>query len=279
MELKNRILGSVIGSGIGDALGAVTEFLKEDEVKYKFKFVDNYVKTRSHLALGEITDDTYMMLCVLESLLENQGFNGESIARNFVKWYQTDGRCCGRLCRSAILSLIKGRSFSEAGERAWIKTKCQSAGNGGIMRNTPIPIYYMNDFEKMLEVTESVCKITHYDPRCVLSCKAHSIAIYSVLNNLDIYDQIKKYCCGIDIEFDELLDDAKNYKISDFILDDLDMGYTYIALKVALCAIFNYDSFEEPLYEIVNKGGDADTNACVACGLLGAKYGLSLIHI
>ena len=55
------------------------------------------------------------------------------------------------------------------------------------------------------------------------------------------------------------------------------MGYTYLSLKVALCAILNYDNFKDPIIEIVNKGGDSDTNACIAGGLLGAKFGIKAI--
>lgn len=36
-------------------------------------------------------------------------------------------------------------------------------------------------------------------------------------------------------------------------------------------------SFEDGLLEVVNAGGDADTNAAVACAILGAKFGFSSI--
>ena len=35
----------------------------------------------------------------------------------------------------------------------------------------------------------------------------------------------------------------------------------------------SYRSFQEGLLKVVNAGGDADTNAAVACAVLGAKYG------
>ena len=36
-------------------------------------------------------------------------------------------------------------------------------------------------------------------------------------------------------------------------------------------------SFEDGLLQVVNAGGDADTNAAVACAVLGAKFGFSSI--
>ena len=55
------------------------------------------------------------------------------------------------------------------------------------------------------------------------------------------------------------------------------MGYTLKTLAAALWAYWNADSFEDGLLAVVNAGGDADTNAAVACAILGAKYGYSSI--
>lgn len=55
------------------------------------------------------------------------------------------------------------------------------------------------------------------------------------------------------------------------------MGYTLVTLSVSLWAYWHTSSFEEGLLAVVNAGGDADTNAAVACAILGAKYGYSSI--
>ena len=65
--------------------------------------------------------------------------------------------------------------------------------------------------------------------------------------------------------------------LEDFILDDSSMGYTLKTLSVAIWCLFHCNSFEEGLLAVVNAGGDADTNAAVACSLLGARYGYSAI--
>ena len=63
----------------------------------------------------------------------------------------------------------------------------------------------------------------------------------------------------------------------DLVLDDYAMGYTLKTLAAALWPLYHCHSFEEGLLKVVNAGGDADTNAAVACSLLGAKYGYSII--
>ena len=60
-------------------------------------------------------------------------------------------------------------------------------------------------------------------------------------------------------------------------MNDECMGYTLVTLSVALWAYWHATSFEEGLLAVVNAGGDADTNAAVACAILGAKYGYKAI--
>ena len=53
------------------------------------------------------------------------------------------------------------------------------------------------------------------------------------------------------------------------------IGYTLKAMAAGLWAYFNASDFETGILEIINQGGDADTNACVAGSLLGAKFGFN----
>ena len=55
------------------------------------------------------------------------------------------------------------------------------------------------------------------------------------------------------------------------------MGYTLVTLSVVLWAYWHATSFVEGLLDVVNAGGDADTNAAVACAVLGAKYSYASI--
>ena len=61
------------------------------------------------------------------------------------------------------------------------------------------------------------------------------------------------------------------------LMDDDHMRYTLVTLSVALWAYWHANSFEERLLSVVNAGGDADTNAAVACAILGSKYGYQSI--
>ena len=59
--------------------------------------------------------------------------------------------------------------------------------------------------------------------------------------------------------------------------DEDSVGYTLRTLAAGLWAFWNVTSLEEGLLAVVRAGGDADTNAAVACAVLGAKYGFNSI--
>ena len=59
--------------------------------------------------------------------------------------------------------------------------------------------------------------------------------------------------------------------------DEKSMGYTLKTMAAGLWAYWHAKSFEEGLLAVVNAGGDADTNAAVACAILGAKFGFNAI--
>jgi len=54
-------------------------------------------------------------------------------------------------------------------------------------------------------------------------------------------------------------------------------GYVLRSLERAIVALLHSTSFEDEIIKIVNEGGDADTNAAIAGGLLGAKHGYAKI--
>jgi ADP-ribosylglycohydrolase len=94
------------------------------------------------------------------------------------------------------------------------------------------------------------------------------------------------------LSFDQIIEIGKKYdeRIEKFVCmakdgtieslelqDEKTMGYTLKTLAIALWAYWHCTSFEDGLLTVVNAGGDADTNAAVACAILGAKYGYSSI--
>ena len=97
---------------------------------------------------------------------------------------------------------------------------------------------------------------------------------------------------GKELPFDCILQIAEKYddRIRPFIeiandstdidsleLTGLEQGYTLKTLSAALWSLWHCDTFKDGLLQVVNAGGDADTNAAVACAVLGAKFGFDSI--
>lgn len=70
-ELKDHVAGAVYGFAIGDSVGATTEFMSKDEIKSQYGEVTKQLGGGwLSLKPGEVTDDTQMMLCVMDALMK-----------------------------------------------------------------------------------------------------------------------------------------------------------------------------------------------------------------
>ena len=281
-ERIDKLKGVIYGQAIGDALGLGTEFMDDAEMAQKCPngvkdYSDIYQDDhRSRWKVGEWTDDTDMMLCIANAVIEDKGVNLSHIAKNFKAW--ADGEPLG-IGNNTYKVLSFGdyveRPF-EAAKLVWEMSKKQSAANGGLMRTSVVGL-----FPKAVEqCAADICRLTHYDSRCIGSCVIISSIIHSLVYKFEAltYHQILEIANKYDNRIAEYIDLSINPDIRALDLqDEKSMGYTLKTLAAGLWAYWNSPSFEEGLLAVVNAGGDADTNAAVACAILGAKYGYSSI--
>ena len=280
-DFKEHIYGCLFGQAVGDALGLGTECMtKEEVIKYYPNGLTDYSQIivdyhRRKWQKGEWTDDTDMMLCIANALIEDKGVDLTHIARNFKAWFNDNPRGIGsQTCKLLVVKEYVEKPF-EASELIWKMSRKEAAGNGGLMRTSVVGLL-PNDVAKH---AEDICRLTHFDPRCIGSSVIWSEIIHSLvyddreLSVNDIIDIANRY----DERIKPYVVQAKESDFEELVLDDERAGYTLTTLMVALWCYFHINSFEEGLFEVVNAGGDADTNAAVACSMLGAKYGYSAI--
>ena len=281
-KIKDRMLGCLYGQAIGDALGLGSEFMNKDEVhraypdglcKYEQIIQDAH---RRRWPIGAWTDDTDMMLCIL-SAFDKGKFNVHKAAQNFKDWFNGEplgigGHTFKVLCMSDYVEQPEMCS-----ELWWNLSRHQSAANGALMRTSVVGLAHDN---VEIQATE-LCKLTHYDPRCIGSCVIASLIIHNLVwNDYELtYNEIKEIAKKYDERIIEWVDLAyQNEDISALDLDEkYSIGYTLRTLAAALWCYWHVSSFEEGLLAIVNEGGDADTNGAIACAILGAKFGYSSI--
>ncbi len=103
--MKSKFLGALLGTGMGDALGAPFEGWRRVEPRQ--------IKTAAgRPQILTYTDNTHMMIGVTESLIRRRGFDGEDMARTFIQNYELEPF---NSVPTAIYSFpIQPNSFAEA---------------------------------------------------------------------------------------------------------------------------------------------------------------------
>ena len=277
--IKDKIKGCIYGQAIGDALGVGTEFMTAELVKKNYpkglKYFHQIIDD-DHASLfnkGGWSDDTDMFLCIADAREDNH-FNINKIAENFKAWYQTNPKDIGNYTAKVLGMRDYVNDPILWSEVTYNLYGSRDAANGGLMRTSILG----TSPEVQDKEIEDVCRMTHPDKRCLGSC----VILVKLIQNLIFHNY--------QMQYQELISIAKSYdkRIEEYIhlslidisklkVDGEDKGYTLITLAVALWTLWHCNSFEEGLLTVVNLGGDADTNAAVACSLLGAKYGYSSI--
>ena len=280
--IKDKMLGCLYGQAIGDALGLGSEFMSKDEVIKNYpdglKNYDQIIQDahRRRWAKGAWTDDTDMMLCILNGF-ENGAFNPHLVASNFKDWFNGTPMGIGSHTYKVLCMADYVEQPEMCSKLWWELSRKQSAANGALMRTSVVGLA-KTDIENE---SEAICKLTHYDPRCVGSCVIAASIIHNLVwyNNELSYQDIKNIAQRYDERILEWIDVA--YNSSDISMLDLDekysIGYTLRTLSAALWCYWHSTSFADGLLSVVNEGGDADTNSTIAGAILGAKFGLSSI--
>jgi len=287
ISVEDRIKGLVYGHALGDAIGLGTEFMNKRQIKIFYpNGYSSYAQTvfdkhRSRWQKGEWTDDTDQMLCILESILNTHQVDEIDVARRIHHWAYTGGRGLGQTVYAVITSPRFLLDPHEVAREVWVKSGKNNAANGAIMRTSILGAWDYKDQEKVKANTEKIAKITHFDPRCIGSCVVLTTAISKLLSDECSDEQL----IGFAIEQSKLYDERiseylKMSRLKELSLLQLDesqsIGYTLKAMAAGFWAL-QQDDFKRAILEIVNEGGDADTNGAVAGGLLGAKLGFSAL--
>lgn len=282
-HIYDRMMGCLYGQAVGDALGLGAEGQYADgmALMYPNKLQRyNEIIPFAHVKRwrpAEYTDDTDQMLCILNTFMSDGHINPNTLAKNIIHWYNTDGAGCGAHTYKTIFSPNWADTPIKNSQVVWEASNKQSAPNGGLMRTSVVGLWN----ENIKENAETACMVTHYDPRCVGSCVIATMIINNLVwhNREMSYDEIIEISNHYDSRIAEWVTLAKESNdIRALELDEENsMCYTLRTLAAALWSYWHSNDFTSGLIDVVNEGGDADTNAAIACAILGAKYGYSSI--
>ncbi|MCG3884551.1 ADP-ribosylglycohydrolase family protein [Photobacterium leiognathi] len=285
LQKENRLIskaaGSLLGLACGDALGTTLEFKPKDSCK---PLTDMVGGGPFSLEPGQWTDDTSMMLCLADSLIEQGCVDTHDQIQRYVRWRFDGYNSCTGSCFDIGITVSKAlSSYQETGVAESGPVDLNSAGNGSLMRVAPIALFFSNkSVADALEAAQLSSLTTHGEERCVQACQMMTFILHSILNQTDL-DEPKQFLKKILADYLRVIGhcnpEIKEIATCKFYEKDLDSirgtGYVVSSLEAALWWFINSDSFGEGALLAANLGDDADTTAAIFGQVAGAYYGMS----
>lgn len=239
----NRIKGALYGAVVGDALGLTHEFLTPDKVPDPpYEVVGG---GPFHFPQGAGSDDTALLLAAIQSYTAPDDFSERLMIDRMVKWLSSDPPDVGNQTRYSITEHARGRTLRDDPD---------AKGNGGLMRAAAHAI--------MSTDPALAADNAYYDTMLTHPCDdtAEGSATYAYVLRTVI--------------------EGYNAQLAPSYTNPVaDMGGHYRhSLAMAGWALNNAgQGYEAVITAIIQSGGDTDTNACIAGGLVGAALGFDAI--
>lgn len=272
MDLQERVVGSVLGAALGDALGAPFEFLRGANVP---KPVPALEQPWMHLPPGSTTDDTAMARNLMRSLAARAGFDAEDLVRRHVAWIASDPPDVGALTGRVLRRVVRGEDAATVAREVWEQRGPEvSAGNGSVMYCAPLGLAYANRPERLLELAPALSLLTHHDGRCRTSVLAVTLAVAALARGEAAEAAVRSALGAVEgLEGGEELEFLVEAVGSSRPIDGPDQGFCLFTAGVAFQALLRGGDVQTELRRVVALGGDTDTNAAVTGALLGARDG------
>lgn len=267
-----RIGGALLGLAAGDALGATVEFCSPEEIHRRY---GTHCEISGGGAFGwrpgQGTDDTDLAYAVAATYA-GPGYSLAGVAAAFLAWFDGRPRDVGGTTAAALRQLRQTGRPELSGHA--VAQRPNSAGNGSLMRCLATGLARRDGRTRRVEAVE-ISAITHADRRCTQACVAYcdlvSLLVDGATPDHAVEEILRSSTIGADVH--QAIAGA-----GELIGAELDTsGYVLATLQVGVWALLQRRSLEEVLVEVANLGGDADTTAAVAGGLLGARDGVGAV--
>ncbi|MCB0905953.1 MAG: ADP-ribosylglycohydrolase family protein [Nocardioidaceae bacterium] len=295
--LMDRAAGTLLGTAVGDALGVPYEFATPLEAGQRPEMIGGGL---GDFAPGEWSDDTAMTVAVARAVAAGADLTAASgcdlVAAGFLSWFDGGPADIGNQTRAVLGAVRRRAAGTEAAggqamggllaqeARVFAVDHPHAAGNGALMRTTPVALWRPDDREATAVAARVVASLTHADPvagdSCILWTEAVRVALterqFVATAGLDLVPGARRDWWRALLD-DALTDTSSGVPGRRFSPN----GWTVTALQAAVVAVAAGLRSEAPLEEglchAVRIGDDTDTVAAIAGGLLGALHGAASI--
>jgi len=258
-----------------------------------------------------------MALCLADSLLCCGGFDGLDLRQRFHLWINHGynnafGRDSDRASKASIglggnisSSILEWkneyprRAATAAGNKF-------TSGNGSVMRNAAIPVWFRNDLDGGMDAAYQQSKTTHGGDEAAELCRLLTFLCVSFIRGagrelLDDLSDFKSPLYGVECLASGKCEEAHEQN-ADPIFGGLENrrwdwrcsnhrycrsraeeqpgyigSYSMDAVSMALHCVYTTDSFKAATLKAANLRGDSDSVCAVVGQLAGALYGASSI--
>lgn len=268
--LTERARGMLLGHAAGNALGVPTQSLgTAAAIAGQWPHGVRDVVRRD--TPGSPWDDDVALSVILAEELLTSPVDLRRIAERWASWARLDGRGIGRQTRAALAHFeAHGVPPAAPGDGA------HGAGNGALSRTLPLALATLNSRRNLISAAWHIAALTHPDPRAAWSAVAMSVAAARLLEgHRDFVPDVLEVLRANDspAEVVEAVRRVPLARRESLPLDPGSAGLAVATLEIALWFAYHEPLLERGVVWLAGAGGDTDTNAAMAGGLMGARDG------
>jgi ADP-ribosylglycohydrolase len=266
---QERTLGSILGMGIGDAIGMPVTGLSAQEIQNRFGKLDGYhprsFADGTELKAGEFTDETEIALCIMETYTSANGELDPELIRARMQFL-------ARGESRRWMSAETVRSLDDDAE-PWFRSPVDDDPEVAL-RGIPIGmIHAVSNFDpRALERDcRMVVNLTHSSQALVDYAVLVATAVADVLSGRDDQTTLIQSLISqtpaqeTQAAFEQLVDQRDRSTGS--------KSETSRVIMSAIDAFAKARRFEDAVFAAANQGGAADARAALAGALAGAHFG------
>jgi len=299
-QRKSKFRGAILGTAIGDALGAPTESMSKAEIeanpaaKITGDFIDHF-RTRGNIIQkrGSWTDDTQLMIPLVKSIAIKNCIDPLDQALRLKEIFESGEilRGWSRSTIAAVERLTKGVPWFRAADTSL------GVGNGVAMRAAPLGLYLgqimaeveagkrsKSEIKHCINSIISVGKITHHELG-IAAGVLQTTLIAGLINNNRSKHKLLEGMNRVELDFfgnsrfSDKLKQAVRMRDISTIASSIGVDSRADRSWITAVAVFlntrKKRDVVNNMCELIKQGGDRDTTAAMYGALVGAKWGIT----